>query len=82
MAPYRTGVLCDAHRESRSQPPHPWNGVNLCDGLALRIRIFELGVGRYVLPDSIELTTLVHLIRYDGMDYHLSRDDGIHESEK
>ncbi len=50
--------------------------------MALRIRFPELGVGRYVLPDSVELTTVVHLVRYDGLDIHFSRDDGIHENEK
>jgi hypothetical protein len=46
--------------------------------LALRIRLPELGVGRYVLPDTLELTTVVHLVRYDGLDFCLGRDDGIY----
>jgi hypothetical protein len=25
---------------------------------------------------------VVHLVRYDGLDFYLGRDDGIHEGEK
>ena len=45
--------------------------------MALGIRLPELGVGRYVLPDTVELTTVVHLVRYDGLDFCLAGDDGI-----